>query len=50
MIDVPGPFTLSVVYMTTDAMPSICREISSAGHLRDIFIYTSIDMEMLKTR
>ncbi len=22
MIDVPGPFTLSVVYMTTDAMPS----------------------------
>ena len=26
MIDVPGPFTLSVVCMTTDAMPSLWVE------------------------
>ena len=30
MINVPDPFTLSVVYMTTDAMPSVehCRSLT----------------------
>ena len=32
MITVPSPFTLSVVCMTTDAMPSDGPDI--AGHLR----------------
>lgn len=34
MINVPDPFTLSVVYMTTDAMPSIRLMVEAARGAR----------------
>ena len=59
MIDVPDPFTLSVVYMTTDAMPSIILSKRSNDPLRSCKVQrgraksidgASSDRSMLITR